>query len=326
MHSSSHNPIAVDRSIEKLTVAREAFDELIKNVRPKLHRYCARMLGSVFDAEDVVQEAIAKAYYQLPKTEVHNLEGWLFRIVHNKTIDYLREVKNSRLDYVDEFPPLEHHPSPLEDKQIATFAMSVYLQLTPLQRSCVILMDVIGYSLAEISELLEVSVGAVKAALRRGRENLKKYAQNTDDDVPLPLNGPEFRLLETYVDRFNARDFTAIRSMLADDVRLDLVERIQRQGADNVGRYFGRYEALDGWKLTLGFVDNQLAILVSDVAGSGGFNNIMLLKWNNGRLKEIRDYRYAPWILLDANIESVRWQAALRIDCHQCHLLHRSRW
>ena len=147
-----------------LVEAREEFDQLVQSIRPKLHRYSARMTGSVVDAEDVVQDALAKAYFQLADTEIANLEGWLIRIVHNKAIDYLRDTKRSPINYVDEYPPTSDEAAPLENQEKTAFALSIYLQLTPLQRSSVILKDVIGYSLAEVSEILDVSVGAIKAA------------------------------------------------------------------------------------------------------------------------------------------------------------------
>ncbi len=74
-----------------LTRARAEFDELVSEIRPELHRYCARMTGSVIDGEDVVQDALAKAYNALATTsQVSNMRGWLFRIAHNKAIDHLR--------------------------------------------------------------------------------------------------------------------------------------------------------------------------------------------------------------------------------------------
>ena len=73
------------------TEARAAFDRLLGELRPKLHRYCARMVGSVVDAEDVVQETLVKAIEAFPPaTPIANVEGWLFRIVHNEAISILR--------------------------------------------------------------------------------------------------------------------------------------------------------------------------------------------------------------------------------------------
>src|SRR5438034_1593554 len=71
--------------------AREAFDRLLAELRPKLHRYCARMTGSVIDGEDVVQEALVKAILAFPRSgSIGHPEGWLFRIAHNAALDHLR--------------------------------------------------------------------------------------------------------------------------------------------------------------------------------------------------------------------------------------------
>lgn len=284
-----------------LAEAREEFEELISTIRPKLHRYCARMTGSVVEAEDVVQDALAKAYYQLSTTEVVNLEGWLFRIVHNRAIDYLREAKRSPIDFVEEYPPQLDVTPPLESEEIATLALSFYLQLTPMQRSCVILKDVIGYSLAEVSETLDVSVGAVKAALHRGRDNLRAHAKTAKIDALPVLDATETRLLSQYVERFNARDFDAVRAMLADDVRLDLVERVKKQGAA-VRNYFDNYSKVTDLRFTLGFIDRKPAILVSDIEEPDQFIYIILLKWDHGKVASIRDFRYARLVMLDADV------------------------
>ena len=260
------------------------------------------MTGSVVDAEDVVQDALAKAYYLLPTTEVSNLQGWLFRIVHNKAIDHLRK---SRINPTE---PLEEHPlqaglaPPLENQELATLAFSIYLQLTPMQRSCVILKDVIGYSLVEISEMLEASVGAIKAALHRGRENLRRLSKSVDAGVPLRLEEPEASLLSKYVERFNARDFDAVRAMLGDDVRLDLVARTKARGALEVGQYFSNYSKQEDWHLSLGFVEARPAVLVADPQETASAIYFVLLQWDGGKISLIRDYRYARYVMGDASI------------------------
>ena len=211
---------------------KREFDQLITSMRSKLHRYSARMMGSIVDAEDVVQDALTKAYCLWPTTEVSNLEGWLLRIVHNQAIDYFRKAKRNPIDALDNegYSPQVELAAPLEDAELARFALSIYLKLSPMQRGCVILKEVIGYSLEEISEMFDVSVGATKAALHRGRENLRMLANSVNCDVPLQLDEPAASLLSKYVERFSARDFDAVRAMLTDDVRLDLVERVKTSG------------------------------------------------------------------------------------------------
>jgi RNA polymerase sigma-70 factor, ECF subfamily len=125
-------------------------------------------------------------------------------------------------------------------------------------------MDVLGYSLEEVSVVMDATTPAVKAALHRGRARLRELAQEPDD-LPLPvLTEPECSLLAVYVDRFNARDFDALRDTLAEEVRLDLVARKRLSGRGEVGNYFDNYSRLQDWRLVPGLVDGRAAALVCD--------------------------------------------------------------
>jgi RNA polymerase sigma-70 factor, ECF subfamily len=286
-----------------LARARAEFEELVKDIRPELHRYCARMIGSVVDAEDVVQDALAKAYYALPTTSVANMRGWLFRIAHNKAIDHLRRVNHQPIEQLDEHPLVAEVEAPLEEQELVAFALSVFLKLAPKQRSCVILKDVMGYSLAEISELLDATVPEIKAALHRGRARLRELSKSVEVDAPAPLDEQERQLLARYVDRFNARDFDAVRAMLADEVRLDLINRTTRRGLAQVGEYFHRYDQIDDWRLGLGIVEHRPAILAYDPReGLSQPVYFMLLSWNDAQVSHIRDYRYARYVMRDADV------------------------
>jgi RNA polymerase sigma-70 factor (ECF subfamily) len=286
-----------------LARARAEFEELVKDIRPELHRYCARMIGSVVDAEDVLQDALAKAFYALPTTSVSNMRGWLFRIAHNKAIDYLRRPNHQHLEQLDEYPLLAEPDPPLEEQELVAVALSVFLKLAPKQRSCVILKDVIGYSLAEISELLDATVPEIKAALHRGRARLRELSKSVEAEAPAALDEQEQELLARYIDRFNARDFDAVRAMLADEVRLDLINRTNRRGVVEVGEYFHRYGLGDDWRLSLGAVENRPAILVYDPRhGSSQPIYFMLLAWDGAQVSLIRDYRYVPYVIRDAAV------------------------
>ena len=181
------------------------FEAFVQDIRPELHRYCARMIGSVVDAEDVVQDALTKAYAALPTTSVANMRGWLFRIAHNKAIDHLRRAGNQRIEHLDEHAlPADPDP-PLDERELIALALSVFLKLAPKQRSCVILKDVMGYSLADISELLDATVPEIKAALHRGRTRLRELAKSVTAGGSTPHNEQERELLARYIDHFNAR-------------------------------------------------------------------------------------------------------------------------
>src|SRR5216683_3740424 len=233
------------------TAAREAFDRLLRELRPKLHRYCARMTGSVVDGEDVVQEALVKAIEALPDAgSLASPESWLFRVAHNAALDFLRRRARQNAIRSDEDPDMVIDPAaPVDDRQIAAASLRTFMRLPVAQRSSVILMDVLGYSLDEIGRVMGASVPAVKAALNRGRRRLRELAKEPEDlSIPI-LAEPERSLLAEYVDRFNARDFDAIRDMLADEVRLELVNKTRMNGRNEVGRYFHNYARLQDWHL-----------------------------------------------------------------------------
>ncbi len=281
------------------------FEALIKDIRPELHRYATRMTGSVIDGDDVVQDAVIKAYDSLSLlTSNANLRGWLFRITHNKAIDHLRRYSDEPMELLDEYPMTDEPDLPLEEKELATVALSVFLKLAPRQRSCVILKDVLGYSLAEISELLNATVPEIKATLHRARTRLRELAANVDEVVTPALDKREKERLARYIDRFNARDFDAVRDMLADEVQLDLFGKAKMRGVAEVSDiYFHNYRHLDDWQLALGLVEGRLAILAYDPhEASAQPVYFMLLTWDKDQVSRIRDYRYARYVMRDATI------------------------
>lgn len=278
----------------------EALSRLMAEVRPRLHRYCARMVGSVFEGEDIVQEALAKATEALPAAgNLERAESWLFTIAHNTALDALRRRKRqAEVPLETESPGLPEAPAEAESWVGATASLATLMQLPPLQRSTVVLMDVLEYSLAETVEILGTTLPAVKAALHRGRVRLKSLAVDAAASSPPPLlAAEEQKRLRSYAERFNARDFDALRNLLAEDVRLDLVNRRQIAGRKDVSVYFARYEERADWKLTPGLAEGRPALLVSNPADtSGTVEYVVLLDWSNGRISAIHDFFYAKYV------------------------------
>lgn len=276
----------------------ELFERLSGELRPKLHRYCARMTGSVIDGEDVLQEALAKAFQALADAgPIANPEGWLFRIAHNTALDFLRRRAREKI-HSDEDPDMIVDPAnPTVDRQAASAALHTFMRLPVAQRSSVIMMDVLGYSLQEIGAMLGTSIPAIKAALHRGRGRLRELADE-QDDRPVPrLSAAERLLLDAYIDRFNARDFDAVRDMLADEVRLELVAKTRLNGRKEVGTYFSNYSRVQDWHFVLGFVEDRPAILVRDANDPAARPTyFILLAWQDGKLATIRDFRHARYI------------------------------
>src|SRR5450432_2820403 len=119
------------------TLTLTEFEELVKAIRPELHRYVAHMIGSAVEAEDVVQVTLVKAYDSFALLNPRsNVRGWLFRVAHNKATDHLRHHTNQELELLDEYPISAEPDQPLEEKELTAFALSVFLKLAPRQRSC----------------------------------------------------------------------------------------------------------------------------------------------------------------------------------------------
>lgn len=285
---------------EALARLRADFDTLVEDVRPQLLRYCARMTGSAVDGEDIVQEALAKVYYQLPQLgHVASLRAWLFRVAHNKALDYLRRYDVRFGEPLEGEFPVQGDESPLEAAEVAEWGLSYFTQLTALQRSGVILKDVLGYSLEEISETLDTSVPAIKGALHRGRASLRRQATATPTPQVPTLDAEQVALLERYVTLFNARDFDGLRAMLAEDVRLELVDKVQRSGANDVGQYFDNYARLAEIYAEIGIVDGRPALLVRETADIAP-TYCLFVRFRRGHIQHIRDYRYARHVFREA--------------------------
>ena len=201
--------------------ARDTFNALLGSLRPKLHRYCARMTGSVIDGEDVVQDALADALASTPDpATIANPEGWLFRIAHTTALDYLRKRARREALTSEEDPDMMIDAQSGADSRVATSAsLRTFMALPASQRSSVILMDVLGYSLEEIGAITATTVPAIKAALHRGRTRLRELAHEPDVR-PLPaLPEAERARLAIYIDRFNARDLTVARMLATSTQR-----------------------------------------------------------------------------------------------------------
>jgi RNA polymerase sigma-70 factor, ECF subfamily len=271
---------------------------LFTELRPKLHRYCARMAGSVIDGEDLVQEVLMLAIEALPRVgTLANPEGWVFRVAHNAALDFLRRRARQNAASASEDLEMVSDSDPVEKDPLAAAAsLRTFMRLPVSQRSSVILKDVLGYSLQEIAGIAESSLPAVKSALHRGRERLRGLAEEPDDRPRPSLTDAERKLLATYIERFNAGDFDAVREMLAEEVRLELVNRTRMKGRGEVSNYLSNYSRTRDWLYSAGFVDRRPAVLVRDPADpSGRPIYFVLLGWTGAEVATIRDFRYARY-------------------------------
>jgi RNA polymerase sigma-70 factor (ECF subfamily) len=287
---------------------RKSLEPLLIELRPRLHRYCARMTGSVIDGEDVLQDAVIKALSAADASpSVEKPEQWLFRIAHNAAHDHLRRRARERARLSETDMTTIEDPSEQADRRyIAQASLRTFMHLTVPQRSAVILVDVLGLSLHEACEVTGSTLAGTKAALHRGRAQLEELARQPDLTDPPKLDAAEERKLRRYVDFFNARDFDAVRALIAEDIQLEVVNRTRMRGKAQVSTYYGNYSRVDDWALSLGFVDGKAAILIRNPEQpEAGVRGFMLIEWMGDEVSHIRDFRYASYCVEGADIREL---------------------
>ncbi|HEY4087037.1 MAG TPA: RNA polymerase sigma factor [Bryobacteraceae bacterium] len=279
-----------------------AFLETLGPLRPRLHRYCARMTGSIMDGEDVVQDALFRAYRNLEMWDDNRpLTPWIFRIAHNQCIDFLRsrgvrieaEAAVAAPDFTEPGDPIGPAIGPAIEHLV--------MNLPPKERACVLLKDVFEYSLEEIAELVESTAGGVKAALNRGRSKLESL-QNMPA-APRGSTPGNQQILRLYVDRFNSRDWDGLRELISADARLLVADRYS--GSFAAGDYLGVYSRMKQiWRLAMGEVDGEPSIVVVNQRnGVWEIEGVIRLGIRaDGQVERVSDYQHCPWMLTAGSI------------------------
>ena len=281
-----------------------AFLHTITQLRPSLHRYCSRMTGSVMDGEDVVQEALFEAYRKLDKfDDSRALKPWLFRIAHNRCIDFLRK-RGVRVE-AETAAMVPDAIQPADPAVLGLGRAVEYLvtSLPPKERACVLLKDVFDYSLEEIAELVDSTVGAAKAALNRARTKLA--AAPAPSKTPRSVDPELIRVMKLYVERFNRRDWDGVRELISADARLTVADAFVGKLAD--APYFRNYERFSmPWKLALGDVDGEpVVIILQRGVDIRTPHSIVRLSVIGQHIDRVMDYVHCPWAISIADSVTV---------------------
>jgi RNA polymerase sigma-70 factor (ECF subfamily) len=263
-------------SIELLARAtageRDAFAELVRPHCRELHVHCYRMLGSLQDAEDVLQETLLAAWVGLGGFEGRSsVRTWLYRIATNRCLNALRATSRRRpvaeplpvpppepyglgeVLWLQPYPDLlldelpDHDPGPearyeLREAISLAFVTAVQL-LPPNQRAALLLRDVLGYRAREAADLLGVTEDTVTNALKRARANLDR-AHTAGPPPPEPGSDAERELLDRFVEAFVERDIDALVAMMTDDawVRMPPLP-FEYRGPEAIHRFFTALDA-----------------------------------------------------------------------------------
>lgn len=260
------------------------------------------MCGSTFDGEDVVQEVLAEAFYNIASLkDPSRFEPWLFRIAYHRCIDFIRRERRHNEDVAFE----EEHDVPSEaasyadafnDTPIDDALAALVIELPPKERASVLLKDVLGYSLEEVATIADSTLGGVKAALHRARGKLRDVKQ------PPPLTTMDVdqrRLFDAYAEAFNRRDWDALKHLVRADARLEIVGATEGIMSGLGATYSTNYTSLKWeWRLAPGVVDGMPVIVHWRKDGDAWRpHSVVRLWWDRERVSRIRDYIHVEYLV-----------------------------
>jgi RNA polymerase sigma-70 factor (ECF subfamily) len=259
----------------------DAFRELTDPFRRELHLHCYRILGSVQDAEDAVQETLLAAWRGLEQYEERDsLRAWLYRIATNRCLNALRDRGRRPKEYQPMIEPpeptrlseplwLEPYPDVLleglgdvslwpearyEAAEAITLAFVAALQhLPPHQRCVLVLRDVLGFRAGEVARILDSTEASVKGALQRARSTLReRLPAERPDRAKLPSPKREREVVGRFAAAVEAGDIDGVVALLADDAWLTMPpEPYEYQGGAAIARFLDDRARLRGANFTL---------------------------------------------------------------------------
>ena len=268
---------------ELLSAARagdeDAFRRLVEPYRRELHAHCYRMLGSVHDAEDALQDALLRAWRGLARLEDRSsLRAWLYRISTNTCLDLIarRPKRVLPIDYgpsgAGDEPPLESiwvEPYPdeqlgLEQRESVELAFIAALQHLPArQRAALILRDVLGFSARETAEALETTVASANGLLSRARRAADERLPEQSQQATLSALGDERlrEVVEGYTRAFEEGDIDAVVAMLAEDATWSMPPTpTWFRGVDEIVPFLEAGPIQTRWRHVTGHANGQPAV------------------------------------------------------------------
>jgi RNA polymerase sigma-70 factor (ECF subfamily) len=243
--------VVIDRQLTRAVGGDEdAFRNLAEPYRRELLLHCYRILGSIQDAEDALQETLLGAWRGLARFERRSsLRTWLYRIATNRCLDAQRDAgrrppvppeppftpprptRLGELTWLEPYPDAllegigDESPGPearYETRETIELAFIAALaQLPPRQRAVLVLRDVLGFHAAEVASMINSSEDAVKSALKRARATLDQHRAASDRDrAPLPDSPVEREVVRRFADAWVADDIDGIVALLTDEAWL----------------------------------------------------------------------------------------------------------
>jgi RNA polymerase sigma-70 factor (ECF subfamily) len=259
-------------------------------VRPDLHRYCLRITGQVWSAEDLCQETLLRAFGAIGRGDLHgesaqvaSLRAYLFRIASNLWID---ETRRRGREAVLESPAASAPVDAETLAQVRDAGEALFRDAAPQERAALVLREAFDFSVEEIAELLSTTAGAVKSALRRGRDKLAAEAQAST----VRATAPSRALVDRFVAAFNNRDVVALRDVLMENVAIEVLGVGGGRGrtAEWADRSIEHATARTEWR------DFEGERVVLHLTAEHRLAGVTRIEETDGSVSRVRSYGYCP--------------------------------
>lgn len=277
---------------------RNYVDELAP-LRPEIFEHCLRLCGNIWDAEDLAQDALLRVFSLLGKTDANleNPKGYLKKTATNLWIDTTRRRAREQTllerENLSETGETEDTAHALDAR---TAAGQLLQRLHPQERAALVLKDFLDFSLHDVAELLNTSVGAIKSALHRGRARLDERI------TPAQFGAPDQVLIGTFMDALRNTDLEALKSICATDLVVEMVGGAESRSFEDSKMFFQHAHFV---MPELGFGENpnwSIAIYLGEpvvlgfrtLNGVEGINEVHRLKVIQGKISRVRCYCFCP--------------------------------
>jgi len=278
-------------------------------IRPDLFRYCRQLTGDLWDAEDLVQETLLKAFAKLSQIlyTIQSPRAYLLRTATNLWLDMLRARAAEKLALATQAseqsagsPP---EPAPSQGSELRDAAAILVQRLAPQERAAFLLVELFGMSLEETAAVLGTSLGATKSALHRGRDRLKN-----DEELPKTRRPrPPRALLDRFVERYNARDLPGLLALMRDDAVIEMhgfETEIGREGFARDRGWFHHnfYNPFDGsptngrWQVA-SFEDEPVVLVFGGIADEHTLASVMRIECEGDQIHRIGVYALCPEVV-----------------------------
>lgn len=281
----------IDKSASALRALWFDFVDEIEPIRPRLHAYCRRLSGSVWEAEDLAQESLLRAFAVMGRGDLHGEhsrfdrpEAYLCQIATNLWIDRLRRQRREAAALAD----VAAAPSIAHDPAVVTPAAGAALfeRASPQERAAVVLKDVFDLSLEETADVLATTPGAVKAALSRGRGKLAEERPQ----LPHRAAAASAELVNRFIAAFNARDMAAVVDLLLEPVTWEVQGVGGERGRDTIWLKVRLAHALVAEPHV---IDGELAVVFTLPDGDGrSVTGVDRIEECEGRICRIVNYGF----------------------------------